>query len=186
MNQQVRITAAPAPFAADAFTATDFLTMLDRGAFQDMRAELAGGVIEKMAPAHGDHGKQNAEIVLRLAEALGRKIGYATDLAVVIDARTVRGVDIAVARSTFPKGPSRGSDLRLAIEIADTTLARDLGAKAEEYARAGIETYWVVDLDGHAVHVMRDPGENGYATREVVRFGESVAVPGSDATIIID
>lgn len=117
MNQQVRITAAPAPFAADAFTATDFLTMLELGAFQDMRAELAGGVIEKMAPAHGDHGKQNAEIVLRLAEALGRKIGYATDLAVVIDARTVRGVDIAVARSTFPKGPSRGSDLRLAIEM---------------------------------------------------------------------
>lgn len=33
---------------------------------------------------------------------------------------------------------------------------------------------------------MRDPGENGYATREVVRFGEPLAVPGSDATIIID
>ena len=185
MNQHVRIRPAPEGFAYDAFTASDFLQMLELGAFEDMRAELVGGVIEKMAPANGEHGQQNAGIVIKLAKALGANAAIATDLAVLIDEDTIRGVDIAVAHTKFPKGPARGSDLLLAVEIAETTLSRDLGAKANDYARAGIPTYWVVDLNGHAVHVMSEPSDAGYASRVIVRFGEALAVPGSDATIVI-
>jgi hypothetical protein len=40
----------------------------------------------------------------------------------------------------------RPGDLRLAVEISDTTLGFDLTTKAELYARAGIVEYWVVDV----------------------------------------
>jgi Uma2 family endonuclease len=183
MNEQVRIRPAPAGFTPNAFTSSEFLTMAE---LDDMRAELVAGVIEKMAPAHGEHGQQNFNIGLKLFQALGNETKIATDLAILIDADTVRGVDIAVARTSFPKGPARGSDLLLAVEIAETTLARDLGAKADDYARAGIPAYWVVDLAGRAVHVLREPGEGGYAVRDIVRFGEHLAVPGSDATIVME
>lgn len=186
MNQHVRFSAAPADFAADAFTAADFLQMLDLGAFEDMRAELVGGVIEKMAPAHGEHGMQNFDVASKLAQAFGKSAFIAIDLAVVIDDKTVRGIDIAISRTRFPKGPASGSDILMAVEIAETTLGRDLGAKATEYARAGIPTYWVVDLNGHAVHVMTEPDESGYASRTVVRFGEELTVPGSASSIVID
>ena len=186
MNELVRIRAAPVGFAADAFTASDFLLMLELGALEDMRAELVGGVLEKMSPAHGDHSTQNAMVVVKLARALGEEACIAVDLAVVIGDKTVRGIDIAIAHGKFPKGPASGSDVLMAVEIAETTLARDLGPKAFEYARADIATYWVVDLDGRVVHVMTEPGENGYALREVIRFGEPIAVPGSTETIIID
>ena len=185
MNQHVRLDAAPADFAADAFTTSDFLQMLELGAFEDMRAELVGGVIEKMAPAHGEHGTQNASVLVKLAGALGENACIAVDLAVVIDDKSVRGIDIAIARSRFPKGPASGSDVLMAVEIAETTLGRDLGAKADEYARIGIPTYWVVDLNGHAVHVMTEPGETGYASRVIVRFGEELTVPGSEKSIVI-
>lgn len=132
-------------------------------------------------------GQQNARIVVKLADALGRDAAIATDLAVVVDGNTVRGVDIAVARSGFPKrAAAQGSDLVLAIEIAETTLSRDLGAKADDYARAGVPTYWVVDLSGHAVHVMSGASESGYAHRAIVRFGEPLAVPGSKKTMVIE
>lgn len=158
--------------------------MLDLGSFEDMRVELAGGVIEKMAPAHGEHARHNFELGLKLVDALGRGAVIATDLALVVDSETVRGVDIAVAHAQFSDGPAHGADILLAIEIAETTLSRDLGAKAADYARAGIETYWVVDLVGHVVHVMTEPSDGGFAKREVVRFGENLAVPGSDAIIV--
>ena len=185
MNEHVRLHAAQADFAADAFTTADFLQMLELGAFEDMRAELVGGVIEKMAPAHGDHGTQNFDVAAKLARALGENACIAIDLAVVIDGKTVRGIDIAIARTRFPKGPAKASDVLMAVEIADTTLGRDLGAKAAEYADAGIPTYWVVDLNGHAVHVMTEPGETGYSSRIIVRFGEELAVPGSGNSIVI-
>jgi Uma2 family endonuclease len=186
MNQQVKIHASMADFAANAFTAAEFLEMMALGAFEDMRAELVGGVIEKMAPAHGEHGRQNASIVIRLAEALGRDAPLATDLAVKIDVKTVRGIDIALARSKFPKGVAKGTDLLLAIEVSETTLARDLGGKAADYARAGVPAYWVVDLGGRVVHVMTGPGKAGYANRDIIRFGEELAVPGSEKSIIIE
>ena len=184
MNQHVRFDNAPVDFAADAFTAADFLQMMELGAFEDMRAELVGGTIEKMAPADSEHGTHNASIVIKLAKALGENACIAVDLAVLIDGKTVRGIDIAVARSVFPRKAS-GSDVLMAVEIAETTLGRDLGAKAADYARVGIPTYWVVDLNGHAVHVMSEPDETGYASRVIVRFGEELSVPGSDKSIVI-
>jgi Uma2 family endonuclease len=185
MNQQTKIQAAPADFAADAFTAVDFLEMMELGAFQDMRAELVRGVIEKMAPANGDHAGQNARIVFELMQLLGKDAPVAVDLALKVDGKTVRGIDVALARNKIANRGTKGSDLLLAVEVSETTLGRDLGSKAADYARAGVPTYWVVDLAARVVHVMSDLTNGDYARRAVVRFGEPLNVPGSDKSIVI-
>ncbi len=155
-----------------------------------MRVELVMGVIEKMAPASSHHSRQNFSVAERLisafrAQKLDMEIG--TDLAVEIDKDTVRGIDIAVSATGFSEaGPTEASAIFLAVEISDTTLSRDLGAKADDYARGGIPHYWVVDLNGKSVQVMSKPDVNGYVKRSVVRFGEDVTVPGTDQTIYID
>lgn len=161
--------------------------MIALGAFEDMRVELVAGRLEKMAPAYGGHSQQNANIVHLLVKAFeGKGFAIGTDLAVAIDDTTTRGVDVAVGRSDFPKGEAtKGQDILLAVEIADTTLARDLGSKATDYASAGIAHYWVIDLASRVVHVMQEPGEGGYAARNVVRFDEPLAVPGTDRTITL-
>jgi Uma2 family endonuclease len=186
MNQQVRIVSAPECYAADGFTAHDFLLMLKRGAFENMRTELVEGVIEKKAPAHGDHGQRNGNIVVKIGMALGADTPIATDLVIQIDEQTVRAVDIAVGKANFPSGPANAENLLFVVEVADSSLNRDLGEKADEYARIGIPTYWVVDMRGRATHVMTQPGETGYASREIVRFGETLLIPGTDSSIIID
>ena len=72
------------------------------------------------------------------------------------------------------------ADVRLLVEISDTTLAFDLGTKARLYARAGIPEYWVVDVVGrrivvHREPVHRDPGTGAFENVASYREGESIA-----------
>src|ERR1700733_12958631 len=68
----------------------------------------------------------------------------------------------------------RASDLRLVVEISDSTLGFDLTAKAELYARAGISEYWVVDVAARRLIVHRDPRAGLY--RLVTAYGEQESV----------
>jgi Uma2 family endonuclease len=74
-------------------------------------------------------------------------------------------------RSSNP-GPG---DLRLVVEVSDTTLRFDLTTKARLYARAGIVEYWVLDVPGRRLIVHRDPQLGKYATVLIYADRESVA-----------
>lgn len=187
MNHSFRLAELQAPGVA--FTAADFERMLKLGAFTDMRAELVGGALVKMMPALPGHGERNATLVLRLhATTHGKPLAIATDLAIRIDDLTARAADIAVYSDALPADEvPDGADILLVVEIADTTLARDLGEKVADYGRAGVPYYWVVDAAARVVHVMASPkADGGYADRQVVRFGDPVPVPWSDVPVILD
>jgi Uma2 family endonuclease len=64
----------------------------------------------------------------------------------------------------------------LIVEVADTTLFDDTTTKAEVYAEAGIQDYWVLDLNGKRLLVFRDPvplpaGLGATAYRTQLAFG---------------
>lgn len=48
-------------------------------------------------------------------------------------------------------------DLALVVEVADTTLQRDRTIKKQLYARAGIATYWLLDLTSRQMQVYTEP-----------------------------
>ncbi|PVX29935.1 Uma2 family endonuclease [Sphingomonas pokkalii] len=187
MNHPFRLAELQEPRVA--FTAADFERMLKLGAFADMRAELVGGALVKMMPALPGHGERNATLVLRLHATInGQPLAIATDLAIRIDDLTVRAADIAIYPDTLPQDEvPDGADILLAVEIADTTLARDLGEKFADYGRAAVPNYWVVDAAARVVHVMTSPKpDGGYADRQVARFGDPVPVPWSDVPVTLD
>ncbi len=66
------------------------------------------------------------------------------------------------------------ADLRLVVEISDSTLGFDLTTKASLYARAKIVEYWVVDIPGRRVIVHRDPRDRQY--QSVVAYAEQESV----------
>jgi Uma2 family endonuclease len=168
------------------FTADEFMQMVDCGAFSDMRVELAGGYLERMSPADFEHGSVHANVLTDLS-IVSRSAGLliAIDLAVRIDELTVRGPDIALLREASGRGGVPGDKILLAVEVSDTTLSKDLGPKLREYARAGIPTYWVVDVQAKAVRVLTEPEGEEYRRAEIVRFGEPLAVPETNQTITI-
>jgi Uma2 family endonuclease len=53
--------------------------------------------------------------------------------------------------------------VRLVIEVAETSLAHDLGERSRRYAAAGIPEYWVVDVKACRVHALRSPTADGYS-----------------------
>ena len=59
-------------------------------------------------------------------------------------------------------------DVLLLIEVADSTIADDLGTKQELYAEDGIVEYWVVNIPAKAVHVYRQPGKGDYVDVQVL------------------
>ena len=71
------------------------------------------------------------------------------------------------------------SEVRLRVEISDSTLAKDRGRKAEDYARAGIADYWIVNLGDRQLEIHRDPGPSpgghGCKIRRVLLEGEAIA-----------
>jgi Uma2 family endonuclease len=74
----------------------------------------------------------------------------------------------------FMDANPRPGDLRLVVEISDSTLGFDLTTKAELYARAEIVEYWVVDVAARRLIVHRDPREGLY--RSVIAYGEEETV----------
>jgi Uma2 family endonuclease len=76
--------------------------------------------------------------------------------------------------SHFQSGhPCRG-DLRLVVEVSDSSLLFDLSVKAGLYARARIVEYWVLDVTGRRLIVHRNPVAGQYES--VVGYGEQETI----------
>ncbi|MGO4884075.1 MAG: Uma2 family endonuclease [Bryobacteraceae bacterium] len=73
----------------------------------------------------------------------------------------------------FDSNP-RPQDLRLVVEIADSSLNFDLAVKAALYARAGVVEYWVLDVAGRRLVVHRNPQSGAYA--DVAAYSEHETV----------
>ncbi|MGA3039737.1 MAG: Uma2 family endonuclease [Bryobacteraceae bacterium] len=75
--------------------------------------------------------------------------------------------------SQFTSNP-RPQDLRLIVEIADSTLGFDLKVKGALYARAGVPEYWVLDVAGRRLLVHRNPQSGRYT--DVAAYSEQESV----------
>jgi Uma2 family endonuclease len=163
--------------------------MLELGAFEEMRAELVRGEIEKMMPAEWTHGELNARLtglLFPLASAAGARMG--TDVVIRIDDLTIRALDIVVLRpEASPHKILCGAQVLFAVEVAETTQTRDLGEKRAEYGAVGIPAYWVVDSVANVTHCFKlDSTGKAYGPAEVVPFGQQMDVPGLSGAITIE
>lgn len=86
----------------------------------------------------------------------------------------------------FPVSNPQPTDLRLVVEVSDTTIAFDLTTKAKLYARAGIPEYWVLDIANRRLIVHRDPHAGRYSKVDAYNEHEAVAplaAPSNPLTI---
>jgi Uma2 family endonuclease len=164
------------------FTVEEYLTMAEAGIFTaDERVQLINGEIVRMSPMGRLHRKIMAIVSALLNERLvARNAVVVSQLPLEVPGDSMPEPDFMVfdrsllGMRSFPKG----SDLILAIEVADSSLKIDKGVKVSLYARAGIREYWVVDLQDRTIEVYRKPvtmsGTYGEVTTRGV--GEKVAL----------
>jgi Uma2 family endonuclease len=74
-------------------------------------------------------------------------------------------------RDYLDSGTPTPEQVRLLVEVSDTTLSEDRRLKARLYAAAGIVEYWIVDVSGRRLLVHRQPTADGYL--DVVSYNDN-------------
>jgi Uma2 family endonuclease len=64
------------------------------------------------------------------------------------------------------------SEVRLLVEVSDTTLPFDRDVKAALYADAGVTEYWILNVNDRQIIVHREPSKAGY--QSVTILGEQM------------
>jgi Uma2 family endonuclease len=129
------------------------------------RVELIEGQLVDMSPIGTRHALAVDALVELLITAVTGRAGVRVQNPVDLNDRTEVQPDIALVRRPwqgYPAAHPGPIDIFLLIEVADTSLQTDRGAKLELYARAGIREFWIVDLTTDGVLVYRNPGDGSY------------------------
>ena len=154
------------------------------------RVELIDGEIIDMSPI----GVLHAAIVDVLVRHFGRRAGESVFVRcqnpLRLDNISEPEPDIAILRPRadfYMTAHPGAADVLLVIEVADTSLAYDLGTKVPLYARHGIPEVWVIDAATRQTRVFRRPvgsggtgssGGSGYAEEVGVEPHEAVSCAG--------
>jgi Uma2 family endonuclease len=143
------------------WTVNDYHRMVDAGILGDRRVELLEGNIVEMAPEQPIHAYFYHRVYQTLDRLLaGRAAVFPPRPIDLTQTDSEPEPDVTVCQLPYERyehhHPSP-SEIYWAVEIANTSLERDLETKARTYARAGLLEYWVVDLPHRQLIVHRQP-----------------------------
>ena len=148
-------------------TVDDYHQMAESGILgPDDRVELIAGEVLDMSPIGSLHAALVRALARWLADSNGSKAIVAVQDPIHLDDASEPQPDIALLtpRADYYAAAHPGpSDTLLIVEVAESSLAYDLGVKVPLYARHGIPEVWVIDAATRTTHCFRQPGPEGYA-----------------------
>jgi Uma2 family endonuclease len=150
--------------------------MVESGSFQPGdRFELVEGVVYDMAPQNSRHATAIRLVQKALDAAFGAGFDVRCQLPLALGRDSEPEPDFAVV----PGGPrdflnSHPTQALLVVEIADTSAFHDRVRKGRLYSRSGIPEYWILNLIDGVLEVYREPGEEAYRSRAILRPSETV------------
>ncbi|MBX9625630.1 MAG: Uma2 family endonuclease [Gemmataceae bacterium] len=168
--------AAPHPIR---WTLGEFYRLAEAGFFAAQKVMLIEGRVLVMPPMKQPHacGVSLAEQATQAAFGPGfyPRAQQPLELGLSTDPEP----DVAVV----PGGPrdylvAHPTTAPLVIEVAETSLAYDAGAKSSLYAAGGITDYWVIDVVHGRVFVFRDPRQDPTAPHGSSYFQRTTLVRG--------
>jgi Uma2 family endonuclease len=148
--------------------------MVESGALEGQRVELLEGLIVEMSPLSPEHNAVVTRLMRHFAAAPRWWMQVQSSIEVPPNAEPEP--DLVLAAHEPPPGRHLQNAL-LAIEVAVSSHMIDRNVKAELYARAGIPTYWLIDVPGRTVEIRTEPGSGGYTRCEIYREGSVVPSP---------
>jgi Uma2 family endonuclease len=143
----------------------DALRMLEDQGFFDNdpnKYELIDGVLIMTPPAGTQHAFVESRLTMTtvralIAASLDHELTIQNGGAFRIGDQTLLGPDFILVTKPSEPREHRAEDILIMFEIAWSSRERDLKTKADLYAGAGIEDYWVLDVPAKTVIVHRDP-----------------------------
>ncbi len=148
------------------WTVDTFYRAIDAGVFDEpSRLELIRGDLLEKETVNPPHARVT-ERIARLFRAQfeprfwvleEKPLHLASDGEPIPDVQIVNG-----APEQYADHHPTSDDVRLVVEVTDTTVERDTVEKVLLYAQAGIADYWVSLLNSRELLVFRNPTPNGY------------------------
>jgi Uma2 family endonuclease len=150
------------------YSLADYDRMIARGLFDHgthRRVELIRGALREMNPL----GSLHESIVDRFVEWSFENLPKRSVWVRVQSSLGLASLQSApepdvtwVARRNYRLHRPMGDDVKLLVEVADSSLEYDRTDKARLYAVARVADYWIVNAREECVEVMREPSSDGY------------------------
>jgi Uma2 family endonuclease len=170
------------------WTLNRYLDMAESGVLADEKVELINGEIVAMPAQKEPHAlavsRATRELMAIFPEPYFVKIQSTFRLSDL----SAPEPDIMVLPEVKDAGRALHDTPLLIVEVSETTLRYDRGAKANMYAARGVQDYWIIDVVHDQVEVYRNPARDvqapfgwKYAPAVVRTRGERVdllAAPG--------
>jgi Uma2 family endonuclease len=165
------------------FTLDEYHRMGEAGILgEDDRVELIEGEIIEMSPIGSRHAATVARIHHVFSTRLGnRAVVWSQNPLLLARHQSEPQPDVMLlaARSDFyAAGLPEPPDVKLLVEVADSSLLYDRRTKLPLYARAGVGEVWLVDLEAGRIEIHRGHAGARYRNVTLPRAGESFA-PGA-------
>ena len=141
------------------WTIAEYHQLVETGILEDRQVELLEGIIVDMPPEGLPHAFYCDESVVYLRTLLGDRAKVREAHPITLPNDSEPEPDIAIVRTPnlqYRTHHPYPADIFWLIEYANTTLRKDLNEKKRVYAQAGIEEYWVVNLQIPELIVFRD------------------------------
>ena len=140
-------------------TVERYLGLVEAGLLsEDDRVELLAGVIVAMTPSNPPHDTGVTLATHVLIRAVGEQATVRTQCSLIVGRWSLPEPDVAVVPGSPRDYSERHPETALlVVEVADTSLQQDRLTKGAIYAAAAIPEYWIVNLRGRVLEVMRDP-----------------------------
>lgn len=143
----------------------DFYKMGEAGIFtEDDRVELIDGEIVRMVPIGGLHAWTVNRLGALFVLGAGERAYISIQNPLLLSEHDEPQPDLMLLQppaSRYKTELPRPADVLLLVEVADSTLKRDVDVKLPRYARFGVAEVWVVDLPGARLRTFIDPTPQG-------------------------
>lgn len=161
------------------FTTDDYHAMIEAGVLTpDTKVELIFGEIIDVAPMGSKHAYTIQKLAKDLLFTYSDKAVVWIQCPVSLPPRSEPEPDLALLKMPEDAYASRlpvAEDVRLIIEVSDSTLLFDRTTKLELYASAAIPELWIVNLLDEQLEVYREPSGTTYKDRLTCKPGEATA-----------
>lgn len=128
--------------------------------------ELLNGVILKKMGQNPPHIYSQSILLQALASIAGADgLSIVANGPLTLNDASRPEPDLMVIQGPF-RGVATPENVRIVIEVSDTSYRLDATDKYLAYAEAGIPEYWVVDVNRRLVEVHRDPSPDGYGFKQ--------------------
>lgn len=145
------------------WTLAEYYQLAEEGWFEGQRVQLIEGEIIQMPPQGHLHCQSLMLVSRWLQKTLGTTSLLRTQMPLNTADDTDPEPDLAVVQGPLEQYHDHPQTALLVVEIVDSSLRLDR-RKAVIYAAAGVQEYWIVNLNDRCIEIHREPRPDAKST----------------------